>query len=70
MSKRDKRLDEGTTFFGFLVGLGVGVVVALLYLPARIVQQRRVLSQQLLHPVHPLDESIQQGKQLAREQRD
>ena len=70
MSKNDKKLDEGTTFFGFLLGLSVGVVVALLYLPAHIVAQRRALNQQLLRPVHPLDESIQQGKQLAREQRD
>ncbi len=68
MSEEQRGLDETTTFWGFLLGVLLGGLLALVYLPARWTERRRVLQAQLLHPTNPLDASIAQGKQLAREQ--
>jgi len=74
INQRRNRLDDGTLFWGFIMGVGAGIAFLLPRLPQRAIQLRGTLTPSSvdvrgrLASVDPVQASLQTGREIARQQ--
>lgn len=70
MSETQGRLDEGTTFLGFLIGIIIGGIYTLFHIQRNGQELRQSLFSGDLNPNNSVESSLKAGKVTARERYD